>query len=537
MNTQFHSESNKREIMSAIETVVKENLGIVLHDKFYLILCNILEHVFANYGKDATKRLIDLNKLCIDEAIKYIIENVEYFPKSLKIPKNTQLKTLTKSKTLEMYVPTKHSEMGNSSSESPIEKVSDQVLKDMLEQRKQEIPYMNVPNIKQDHSDITDPDTGSLLQLILKTPFAIQNPSLVPELINEINKMPHLVEMLKTNPNLLKQQLMNPDFLQMLTTRMSLKQTNHVIQNNPHTQHDPHAQNLANMPHLTNIDYSVLALNKGTHGNEHNQTPSDILTNNVLPMMDDIHLIDYELCLDFKDDLESILKNKYILKFNKYGNLSKIKLAHLMLSENEYMLSQPYIYVKIEELGGRCFTSNNDIVFGKMTLDKNANGFTHYTPDDPHGQSCSQSFSQPISLDKLTLSFHDHSGKSLNLKEIMITKSVKLKKENQLKFTTKYRHKLSTGDEIEIQIHKKHEIDSYIVPIVGIIDDNTFAVNNDFVSLSDKIVIMRRVIDCSVKFQLSEINWNLLTNKNVNASDLVKLSQLIKKSRNTQLIE
>jgi hypothetical protein len=269
-----------------------------------------------------------------------------------------------------------------------------------------------------------------------------------------------------------------------------------------------------------------------SEGNDINHfiPPSDQLVNNTLPDLEQIHMIDYDLSLDLRTDLDANggKDHLYPLKFVKFGNVSRVELTSCIIPENDFLMKEPYIYVKVEELGGKCYTANHDTTFGKMVLDENKNGYLHYIPDRG---SCIQNFSQPMSFQKFTMSFLNYNGKYINLKEITIKGSVILKKQNKLRFTTLYTHKLSVGDVVDIHIYGENEINSYEVEVENVVDDTTFIVDNVFEELSEHMVVLRHTINCSFKFKLYEINWNLLTKRNIQNAQLIKLSQLVSERR------
>ncbi len=428
-------------------------------------------------------------------------------------------------------------------------KLDPTALDNVLEQRRKEFPAMNYQQAggNNNQSNGGGGSNVNLMSIILQTPIANQNPNLVPSIMTEIQNMPHLVEMMSKNPQGFQQQILAPGFLDMLVTtirnRAGNKDTKPLFYNEPTstpivpetTSDDPNSEYLKRMNAYKNGDLSI---NTTTHQGQNLMTkyipPTEQLVNNSLPDLDQIHLINYSLSLDFRDDLENTAKNRYLLKFHKYGNVSKIKLNSCLISENDYLAKEPYIYMKIEEVGGRCYTSNHDCVFGKLILSENRNGYLYYKPDE---NSCIQMFSQPRTLDKLTISFVNYHGKSLNLQEIIINKSLKLKKLDKLKFISEYKHKLIVGEKIHIHIYRKATgIDEYTVEVESIVDDNTFMVDNVFEVLTENIKVLRNNVNCSLSFQLSEINWNLLTNKNPQNAQLITLSQLVN-SKKTQNLD
>lgn len=439
---------------------------------------------------------------------------------------------------------------------------ADQALAAVMNQRKQDFPSMVNPTYVipgQEKSMINNGNnignTGTpLMNIILQTPVAIQNPNMVPSIINEIHQMGHLMDLMNKDPGSFQRQITNPEFMGMIINQIKNKANDKM---KPMSLNDIQSATMENKDiQPINVDLSseltkrmniyqnggtVPDLSQNEFVNQLNKhiPPSDYLINNTLPDLDAVHLIDYDLFLDFRTDLENDTKNRYSMKFNKYGNVSKVKLNSCLIPVNDYLLSEPYIYIKIEELGGRCYTSNHDNVFGKLILSENRNGYLYYKPDE---ESCIQLFSQPMTFNKFTISFLNYMGKYLNLKEIIVKNTVKLKKLNRLKFVTQYKHQLVPAENIEIQIIRKHEIDSYNVPVFSIIDDYTFTVDNVFDVLTNDIKIMKNSVNCSLSFKLFEINWNLLINKTPQNAQLIKLSQLVtekrkNKNQHTEIID
>lgn len=464
-------------------------------------------------------------------------------------------------------------------------------LKRVMELRKRDLPYMNTPTYQQPGAPPVQNQSpyggmamgggGSLMGLLLQTPVAMQNPNLVPLLITEIMQMPHLVDMMEKNPPAFQQQVTNPQFLQMITNLIRNKndpkmKPMSLVDEPPAGASAGAGMGVGTGTGTTTTDYAKLVAQLSTSSpggggaspdiNKLNLyiPPSDQLVNNILPDLDQIHLIDYDLCLDFRNDLEATQKSQYPLKFTKFGNISRVELTSCIIPENDLLMNEPYIFVKIEELGGRCYTANHDNTFGKLILTQNVNGYLHYVPDKG---SCIQTFSQPQSFQKFTVSFLNYNGKHMNLKEINIKKAVTVskakmtpdettdetakktakkkaeKKAEKIKFYTLYSHKLSVGDIVDIHIYIGHgqgetpTIESYEVHVESIIDDKSFTVDNVFENLTDHMVILRHDISCSFKFRLSEINWYLLTRKNLQNAQLIRLSQLVNERRHEATVQ
>lgn len=600
----FKSPRNKSMLLGIVDEVIRQKFQITLNEEFGHIFDDIMDYTYSRFGKKPKELtnevyLKNVNKICMDEAIKYISDNIVYFPKITNAQRNNKTMVISDETPTRQSISDYSNQPGfkipipenlpvvpyNGSYNGPQQnlfKGTDDLLKQMqfdrngsfnqmpnqinfqlpnqnktedalmlaIEQRKKDFPSMNTPDYKPPSPDTPIPTNvnmsgnSTLMSILLKTPIAVQNPNIVPSLINEIMQMQHLVDLMNKDPVAFQQQVTNSGFLQMIITQiknksdpkmkpMSLNETDNTTLGTIGT---PGSIINSSDVNSVNSDFAKMVglYRSGEMGTSNPDTsqmdfhipPSEQLVNNVLPNLDQIYLINYELSLDFRTDLENTDNNKsqYSLKFIKFGNISKVKLLSCVIPENDLLMNEPYIYIKIEELGGRCYTSNHDITLGKLILSENKNGYLHYVPDK---NSCVQNFSQPTSLQKFTISFLNFNGKYINLKEISIMKSLKLKKQNKLKFITLYKHKLSKGETIDIHIYRAREIDSYEVQVETIIDDNTFMVDNVFETLSEHMVILRHSINCSFTFKLYEINWNLLTKKNLQNAQLIRLSQLI----------
>jgi len=576
-------------MIRVIDEVIRKNLQVSLNKDFIRIFMTIMDSVYSRFWKKSKnmtpeEHLRNLNERCVDEAIKYVSANVGHFPKidtglirndeqQLNLFKGTdsllnqmqydrggggqqlnfqqpqqsngqlgfQLPQQSNGQQINFQMPMQ-----------PAEQLTpDQLMMIALEQRKKDFPSMNYPKGSQPTNGPNGGFNGAvgatvgggscgnlLMNTILQTNVAIQNPSIVPHLINEIMQMQHLVDLMNSNPNEFQHQISDPNFLQMIMTQIRNKNDPKMKPMNLNSTPSPNLGDPTLLPQTgetgsVNSDYAkMISMYKGD--GDVNQLnfhipPSDQLVNNTLPDLDQIHLIDYDLSLDFRTDLETnSTTSKYPLKFTKYGNISKIELTSCLIPETDVLINEPYIYVKIEELGGRCFTSNHDNTFGKLVLSDRQNGYLRYVPDRG---SCVQYFSQPSTFQKFTVSFLNYSGKYINLKEISVSKQLKMKKDNKIKFVTQYKHKLSQGETIDLHIYHKSEIESYEIQVESIIDENTFIVDNVFEKLSEKMVILRHDVNCSFIFRLSEINWNLLTKRNIQNAQLIRLSQLVNERR------
>ena len=249
--------------------------------------------------------------------------------------------------------------------------------------------------------------------------------------------------------------------------------------------------------------------------------PSEYLKSNILPPMDQIYYIDYNLSLDIRGDAVSSDNHtpEYCLQFTRFGNISRVELLSLIVSHHHVLLTEPYLFVDIKEIEGRCHLSNGKRTFGKIVSAKR-DGHIVYVPEE-----CIQTFSKPIQLERLTLSFCDHQGTPINIREIKVDC---VRKGNDLTIECINPHFLQEREKVEVQIIKPLEIDSYEVEVKSVIDEKRFKIKNSFADLTTKIRIFRTSIVLSATFKLSEINWFILNDSSVQTSQLIKLSQMIK---------
>jgi|UniRef100_A0A6C0BJ26 hypothetical protein len=540
-----------------------------------------------------TEHQKNLSKCCIDQAIQYIANHREHFSQLdlLPNPPNSHPTNFNSGTVVSPSVPVSTSPVSTSQypSENNLFKGTDDLYKQMhydsqpsampmnmqmpvqnasanetetrlqslLDQRRKDAGYMATPPannmgmcgpmgtpIQSYASNIQT----ELCNLIMSTQTAFKNPTMVAPMVQKIMNMPQMMDLQGSNPIAFKQQVTNPQFLEMVLTLVN-------NENNPKMRPMSLEESAVPVPIMgpsggttetgsINAEFQKLV---SKYRNEDgggvggglaldlsllNQMipPSEQLIAHMMPDLDQIHLIDYDLTLDFRTDLEinQTEKNRYALKFIKFGNLSKVELTSCLIPESDALAREPYLYLKIDELGGRCYMANHDCTFGKMILTENKNGYLYYQPDRG---SCLQTFSQPVALQRLTISFLNYDGKTINLKEIVVDKYVKLKKQNKLKIMTKFKHKLQKGNTLDLQVYFPENIEQYEIQVDEVVDEQTFIVDDTFEKLSDKIVLLRHEVNCSFRFKLSEINWNLLTKKNLQNAQMIRLSQLVSERR------
>jgi hypothetical protein len=252
--------------------------------------------------------------------------------------------------------------------------------------------------------------------------------------------------------------------------------------------------------------------------------PSEYLKRNVLPSMDDF-LIDYNLSLDIRHDAVSTDNHipEYSLQFTRFGNISRMELISIIISFHHSLLMEPYLFIDIKEIEGRCHLSNGKRTFGKIMTMAKRDGHLIYVPEE-----CVQTFSKPIYLEKLTLSVCDHHGTPINIKEIKVGRVLKSKSNSELVIECCHQHFLNEREKIEVQIIKSMEIESYEVEVKSIIDEKKFKIKNSFDNITPQMRIFRTNVIVSVTFKLSEINWFMLSDKSFQTIQLIQLSQMVK---------
>lgn len=273
--------------------------------------------------------------------------------------------------------------------------------------------------------------------------------------------------------------------------------------------------------------------------------PSLYLRDNVLPEIKEPFTIEYHLSLDLRNDSYSMENHipEHSFHFAKFGNISKVELVSLLVSKHQILCDEPYIFLNIKEIPGRYHLSNGTRTFGKMlpcsqysnsTLHKNGeqgnedmivnNDYIFYQPEE-----CLQSFSKPINLEDLTLSFCNSNGLPINIREIRISKVIISKSEGLITVDCMENHLLKVGDKIEIIIRRPLEMESYDIDVVEIQNNRSFKIKNDFKDPpTHQTRIFKLNIHLSLTLRFSEINWFLLTDGNISTAQIIKLNQLLK---------
>lgn len=262
--------------------------------------------------------------------------------------------------------------------------------------------------------------------------------------------------------------------------------------------------------------------------------PSEYLKYNIVPPMEEIFWLDYNLSLDIRNDGISTDNHipEYTFQFSRFGNISRVELVSIIVTPHPVLEEEPYVFINFKEISGRCHLSNGTRTFGKIMLmptststiegDRNKRNLI-YVPEE-----CFQNFSRPITLENLTVSFCDSSGIPINIREIKVSRVLRPKSQPELIIECHRPHYLIEGEKIEVQIIKTVEIESYEVEVLSVIDATSFRIKNDFQDLTRQIRIFKTKINLSFTLKFSEINWFLLNDNNVTSTQLIKLSELVK---------
>ena len=204
--------------------------------------------------------LQQLNKICLDESIKYIENNQVYFPKvtsntpksqpqmpqspqQVQLPQAFNNQNLSQNlyKNVDLSFNQRQTEQMASpygsigpqmglNFQSPMamagQPTTEQLLAMTIAQRRNDFPNMAVPDLPNamgsNGQQVQQGQQGqpNLMTLLLQTRVAIQYPQFGPELMSEITQMPHLMELMNKNPMGFQQQVTNEQFLEMIINRI-----------------------------------------------------------------------------------------------------------------------------------------------------------------------------------------------------------------------------------------------------------------------------------------------------------------------------
>ena len=383
-----------------------------------------------------------------------------------------------------------------------------------------------------------------IVKILSNNPKYMEIPNCIPYIMNELLKNEQLNSVFnERNPSNYISRVSDIRFLDLLynkyvseNKRDNERETNidneksNYSHNNDNYKTDNNNNN-NDISSLNNMQWLFKDKDKNNINNDNDNKPL-----NILPLIDDIYYIDYNLILDFVRDLavdrkDSLNTAEYKFGFTEFGNISKISINNINLPYSKSLYDLPYILVKISEIKGRFYDSKKNNYFGKLILknDNINNKMLNYITDY---ESCYQYFYPAISLNNLTISFYSPSGELLNLQEIILDEII-IDENNKIEIKSKNIHNLSINDSVVIYIIKNDIIEVLENSVCNIIDEYKFNIeyseylkNNESLSIE----LYKRYLNANIMFKLNEINYNMISNKDKTKIELVQLTELIKKS-------
>ena len=153
------------------------------------------------------------------------------------------------------------------------------------------------------------------------------------------------------------------------------------------------------------------------------------------------------LPLDFRNNLCEINDIGYSLRWpRQYRSVRSIELVDCTINRSPVLDKEPYIYISIQEIPGDfILTGGTESVFGKLIPEKTVNEFIFYKPEN-----CRKSFTKPVNLDKITISFLQYDQTDISLSKLDIRNLSQSSTGGYYKLNTRGSHYLTTGDLVSI---------------------------------------------------------------------------------------
>ncbi len=383
-----------------------------------------------------------------------------------------------------------------------------------------------------------------IISKILRSKGFDSEPDALLFMINEIKNNTGLSKLYYENQNEYISKVSNNKFLGMVydmyvnKTKESKKyadiqdDTHHLSTYPSQINHPPSISPPSSTPHHNESSGINIGIGSnigiGTHTN---------VNLNSLPNIDDVYMYMYDLSLDLMndlvvDDVEQLGIGKYQLQFTQYGNISKIKLISFSLPYNEYIKSLQYIYVKIDEVNGKCYDSKKNNFFGKLVFHSVSGDNMIYIPDY---DSCVQVFSNAVNFNKLSLSYYEKNNKLINLQRIGLDE-IKKTEEDYVLIRTEYKHNLKYLENIVLYvIHSDTDrINVHEVTVSKIVNDNEIIIESLSINdiTSENVEMYRRNIKSNITFRMYELNNNLIYKKDKHDINLISLNNVINQLKN-----
>ena len=373
-------------------------------------------------------------------------------------------------------------------------------------------------------------DPTAIISKILRTRGLDAEPDALLYLLNEIKNNKGLLELYKKNPQEYAMKINDNRFLEMLFNKYSAEKKDKERDKERDRERDKEHDKEHDYDDIKNTisdsrkDLAWLLDNKTND----NYVKTDSDQTNIFPDIDDIYMYMYDLTLNLTtdlaiDDLDGLNSGNFQLQFIQHGNISKIKINSFTIPYNDYIKSLPYIYVKIAEIKGRCFDSKKNSFFGKLILKSFDENYMIYVADY---ESCIQVFSNPIELNKFSLTFYDNKNQLINLQQIMLSEIDNDKQ--HLILRTEYNHNLKQGETIVLYVIRDEHIEIHELNIKSILNDKDIVVDK-IKDITENVEMYRRYLPSNITFRLYELNYNLISGKDKNNIHIINLNNMVNK--------
>lgn len=394
-------------------------------------------------------------------------------------------------------------------------------MEDLINKRNKEINF----NKKQDQSQ-HDTNLIEIYKYFLSRNEVKQLPEILNYLMESVKDNNQLLAKINSDITGFKSDLTNGLFEHIYRIALGkLKTINETKQETPNEKH-PHQALHPKVPvpipvqpfietNNTDKKISQLAINQ---------------SNNIFPDIDELHMINYNILLNNDDRDDYYNSSKITFKFDELINISKIKLNSIITEYDSYLGSLPYIYIKIEEIKGKCYTSKHFEIFGKLIpIIKNKS--IQFIPDE---NTCNQIFSQEMSFNKLTMTLLINEGKNtLCLNEYLYT-TIEIE-DNILQIFLAHKYNVTKNTNIFLCVINGSHIDPYeLNPSEYTQENNILTFNTDDIDVeiteNTKIKLYKMNYNISCSFNFSEINTPLFFDKSIqnNHSTLLSINNIIK---------
>ena len=161
------------------------------------------------------------------------------------------------------------------------------------------------------------------------------------------------------------------------------------------------------------------------------------------------------ITLDFRKDLIDIKDNSYCLKLQKETLISSIVIKKFMIELCDNVVSEPYIYVDIENFQDDekvCFVEEKKVIGRMVQQTATVCNKSMYVYEQ---EDCKIELKNPVKTNHLFLSFYDYNGTKLNLKKLNAKKVIKLDNNDLNQIITTGPNALKSGDTINVTTSSK----------------------------------------------------------------------------------